>query len=201
MILLVLVKAIGKEHLLLNHPVRVVARQPAALLLSPLADRDLGQANILHDGPDDRQTARLGGESVDLIGALPHITKQALNGIRAADVAMHDGREGIKGQQMLLVFAQAAHRFGIALAIFGLEGRQIEQRIFFLLLLPDACQFSSDFLLLALGNGVHDIALFVHQAALPRRRWKEGGNRRKQSIMSIRDEQINPAYSAIAQIL
>jgi hypothetical protein len=43
--------------------------------------------------------------------------------------------------------------------------------------------------------------LFVHQAALPRRRWKEGGNRRKQSIMSIRDEQINPAYSAIAQIL
>ena len=64
MILLVEVKAIGKEHLLLNHQNRVVARLPVSLPFSPLADRDFGQANILHDDPDDRQTARLGSERV-----------------------------------------------------------------------------------------------------------------------------------------
>jgi hypothetical protein len=32
---------------------------------------------------------------------------------------VHDRREGIKGQQMLFVLGQAAHRFGIALLIFG----------------------------------------------------------------------------------
>src|SRR5215469_10072546 len=50
-------------------------------------------------------------------GALPDITKQAFNGIRAADVAMHDRREGVKGQQMLFIFAQAPNGFRIALLV------------------------------------------------------------------------------------
>ena len=97
-VLVVLLRRIGKKHLLLNHPVRLVANLPTAMCISPLADRDLWQANILHDGPDDGQTRRFGREGIDLIGALPHIAKQAFNGIGAANVAMHDWRKGIKGQ-------------------------------------------------------------------------------------------------------
>src|SRR6266849_4836317 len=95
-VLLVLLRRIGKKHLLLNHPARLVASLLTAMCLSPLADRDLWQANILHDGPDDGQTRRLGRESINLIGALPHIAKQAFNGIGAANVAMHDLREDSK---------------------------------------------------------------------------------------------------------
>src|SRR5436190_22701023 len=36
-----------------------------------------------------------------------------------ADGAVHDRREGRKRQHMLLIFTEAAHRFGIALLVFG----------------------------------------------------------------------------------
>jgi len=58
-------------------------------------------------------------EGVDLVGALAHIAKQAFNGIGAANGAVHHRREGIKGQEMLFIFAEAAHGFGIALLVFG----------------------------------------------------------------------------------
>ncbi len=117
--LLVLLRRIGKEHLLLTHPLRLVAHLPTALCISPLADRDLWQPNILHDGPDDGQTRRLGREGINLIGALPHEASQAFNRIGAANVAMHDRREGIKRQHMLFIDASAADGFGIALLVFG----------------------------------------------------------------------------------
>jgi hypothetical protein len=63
----------------------------------------------LHHGPNDGQTASFGRKGVNLIGALAHIAKQAFNGIRAADIAVHDWWEGIKGQEMLFIFAKAAH--------------------------------------------------------------------------------------------
>ena len=103
---------------------------------------------------------------------------------------------GAQRQEMLFIFREAADGFGIALLVFGLEGGQVEQGAFPVLLFPDACQFGSDLLLLALGNGIHHIALFVNQTALTRRRWKEGGNRCEQSIMPIGDNQINLARPA-----
>ncbi len=75
--LLVLPRRIGKHHLLLNHPVRLIVRRLAAMRLSPLTNRNLWQADILHHCPDDRQTAGFGRKGVNLIGALPNIAKQA----------------------------------------------------------------------------------------------------------------------------
>jgi hypothetical protein len=66
-----------KKHLLSNQPFRLIACLPRPLTPQRLADGNLGQANILHHGPHDGQAARFGREGVDLIGALPHIAKQA----------------------------------------------------------------------------------------------------------------------------
>jgi hypothetical protein len=63
-----------------------------------LQDGNLRQADILHHRPDNGQTRRLRREGINLIGALPHIAKQAFNRIRAANAAVHDRRDGIKGQ-------------------------------------------------------------------------------------------------------
>ena len=80
-------------------------------MLERLADRDPGQANILHHSPHDGQAAGFGREGIDLIGALGHIAQQAFNGSGAANGAVHHLREGIKGQEMLFIFTEAAHRF------------------------------------------------------------------------------------------
>ncbi len=97
-------KLSSKKHLLPNQHFRLVVCLPRPITLQRLADRNLGQANILHHGPDDGQAARFGRENVNLIGALPHEASQAFNRIGAANVAVHDGWEGIKGQQMLFIF-------------------------------------------------------------------------------------------------
>ena len=107
------------QHLPLRQPLWLVAARSRPISAELLADRNLGQANILHHRPDDGEATRLGRERVDLIGALAHITKQAFDGIGAANVTVHDRREGIKRQQMLFIFAEAADCFGIALLIFG----------------------------------------------------------------------------------
>jgi len=93
--------------------------------------------DILHYCPHNREAAGFCGEGVNLIRALPDIAKETFNGIRAADVAMHDWRKRIKGQEMLFIFDQAADGFWIAFLVCGFECCQIEQRILFLLLLED----------------------------------------------------------------
>ena len=105
----------SKKHLLPNQHFRLVVCLPRLLTLKPLADRNLRQANILHDGPDDGQATRFGREDVNLIGALAHIAKPAFIGVGAANVAVHDWWEGRERKQMLFVFAEAANSFGIAL--------------------------------------------------------------------------------------
>jgi hypothetical protein len=77
------------------------------------------QVDILNGRPDDAQATGLRREDIDLIGALPHETPQALNGVRGLNVAVHSLRKGIKGQEVLLILSQASHRFGIALSILG----------------------------------------------------------------------------------
>lgn len=141
-----------------------------------LANRDFWQANILHDRPDDRHTTGFGREGINLIGALAHIAKEAFNGIGAANVAMHHCWKRIKRQYMFFILHQTAKSFGITLLIFGLEGRQIEQCLLLALLFPDACQFRCHLLALPMRNGIEYIALFMHQTALARSSWKEGGD-------------------------
>jgi hypothetical protein len=66
------------------------------------------QTDILDGRPDDREATSLGGEHVDLIGALSHVAEQALNGIGGLNVSVHRGGELVKGQQVLFVLRQAA---------------------------------------------------------------------------------------------
>ena len=108
-----------KQHLLPNHPFRLVAGTPTAMSAERLVDWNSWQVDILHHGPDDCQTRRLCRKSVNLIGALPHIAKEAFNRIGRANVTMHDRWKRIKRQQMLFIFHQAAHCFSVALAILG----------------------------------------------------------------------------------
>ena len=94
----------SKKHLLPNQHFRLVVCLPRPITLQRLADRNLGQANILHHGPDDRHTTGFSREDVNLIGALPHEASQAFNRIGAANVPVHDWWKGIKGQQILFIF-------------------------------------------------------------------------------------------------
>jgi hypothetical protein len=69
------------------------------------------QADILDRGPNDGETTGLGGEHIDLIGALPHEASETLNSIGGLNVPVHALRKGIKRQEVLFILGQAAHRF------------------------------------------------------------------------------------------
>jgi hypothetical protein len=62
-----------------------------------LTHRDFGQTNVLHDRPDDNETARFRCEGVKLIGPLSDITEEALNRVGGADISMHELRKSTKG--------------------------------------------------------------------------------------------------------
>ncbi len=66
--LLVLHRTICKRHLLPNQPFWLVVSLPRTIAVELLADRDLWQADILHDGPDDGQTTGFRRKGVNLIG-------------------------------------------------------------------------------------------------------------------------------------
>src|SRR6266536_3471628 len=102
---------------------------------------------------------------------------------------------------MVFVLTQTAHRLWIALPIFGFEGRQVDERFLFGGCFPDACQFATDFLLLPVRNGVHHIALLMHETALPQRRRKQRGEGCQESIMPISDQEVNLYPSSGPQIL
>ena len=107
---------------------------PRAISIELLRDRNPRQVDILHHGPDDGQTTDFCRERINLISSLPNIAKEAFNGIGAPNGAMHDRWKSRKRQKMLFIFTEAADGFGRAFLLFGLKGRQIEQRILFLLL-------------------------------------------------------------------
>jgi hypothetical protein len=58
----------------------------SANLVSLLRDRNFGQVDILHNGPNDGQTTGFRRKSINLIGALSNIAKKALNGVH--DIAL-----------------------------------------------------------------------------------------------------------------
>src|SRR5713226_3189364 len=77
-------REVGTNYLLLTHPFRLVVYVPTAISASPLRNGNLGQTDILHDSPDNGETTGFRGEGINLIGALPHIAKEAFNGIGRA---------------------------------------------------------------------------------------------------------------------
>jgi hypothetical protein len=68
----------SEKHLLPTQHFRLVGCWPRSITRQRLADGNLGQANILHDGLHDGQATGFGREGIDLIRALPDIAKQAL---------------------------------------------------------------------------------------------------------------------------
>lgn len=113
--------------------------------------------DILHHGPHDRQATGFRGEGINLVSSLPNSAEKAFNRIGRANGAMHDWWESIQCQQMFFIFTQATDGFGIALLIFALKGRHIEQRILFLFQFEDASQFRADLFALAMGNGIDTV--------------------------------------------
>ena len=95
----------AKKHLFPNHPLQLVAFFTVVVRLGASLHRDFVQANILDGGPDNGQTAGLHREHVNLIGALPHITEETLNGIGGLNVPMHRLRKRIKRQEVLFVLS------------------------------------------------------------------------------------------------
>ena len=146
---------------------------PLPLPVPSLFHWDFSQSNALDGGPDDRQATHLGGEHVDLIGALAHIAEKTFNGIGGLDVAMHDRWKRVKRQQMLFILRQASHRFRVALSLFGFERIEIGERIFLLLLFPDACEVSLNVFALSSRDSTHHIAQLMDQTALARRAGKQ----------------------------
>lgn len=159
------------------------------------------QANVLHGGPHNGQATRFRGEHVDLIGALPHIAEQTLNGIGGLDVPMQTLRKGIKRQKVVFILHQASHGFRIALSILGLERQQLGHRVLLRRLLPDAHQFALHLLSLSSRNGIQHVALLMNQTALARRGRIHLGDRGKQPLMPIRDKQIDLGCPSCSQVV
>jgi hypothetical protein len=120
---------------------------------------------LLDDGPDDRQATALCCEHIDLIGALPHIAEETFNRIGRLNMPMHGLRELVKREGLLFFLGQTSYGFWIALAVFGFEGGQLDQRLRFVGLIPDASEFGSDLSTLPSGDGIQHIALFMRPAS------------------------------------
>jgi len=149
------------------------------------------QTDVLDGCPDNREATGLRREHINLIGALSHVAEEAFARIGRLDMSMHAGRELVKRQQVRLILSQTADRFWIALSILGFEGCQMDQRLLFCHLLPDANQFSLDVSTFSPGDRVEHVALLMYQTALTRRSRKQVRDSREQPLMAIRHDQIN----------
>src|SRR5512135_273367 len=158
---------------------------------SAISQRDFMQADVLDRRPDNREATSLRRKHLNLIGTLPHVAKQTLNGIRTLNVSMHALRELVKRQQVLFIFSQASHRFWIALAVLGFEGRQVGHCLLLCWLAPDSTKFGLHIASLSPGNSVEDIALLMQQTALTRGCRKEFADRSEQTLMPIGHDQID----------
>jgi hypothetical protein len=120
------------------------------------------QADVLDRRPHNGETTGLRGEHVDLISPLSHIAEEAFDGIGGLNVSMHRLRKRKKRERILFVLSQTSHRFWIALAVFGFEGRQLDHCHLLARLIPDAHEFGLHIASLSPGNGIEDIALLMH---------------------------------------
>jgi hypothetical protein len=159
------------------------------------------QADVLDRRPDNREVTTLRGEHINLIGALPDIAEETLNGIRRLNMPMHALRELVKGQQVLFILSQAPHGFWITLAVLGFEGSQLGQCLLICRLLPDAHQFGLDIATLSSGDRIEDIALLMDQTALTGRGRKQLRDRCQHSIMTVGQDEVDLGRSSCSQVL
>ncbi len=120
------------------------------------------QADVLDRRPDNGETAGLRCEYVYLISPLSHIAEEAFDGIGGLHVSMHRGRKRKKRERVLFVLSQTSHRFWIALAVLGFEGRELDHCLLLAQLIPDAHEFGLHLASLSPGNGIEDITLLMH---------------------------------------
>ena len=83
------VAAGAKKHLVLNHPLRLVAFLRAVISPRASFDRDFVQTDVLDGGPDNRQATGLRREHINLIGALSHAAKQAFDSIGGLNMSVY----------------------------------------------------------------------------------------------------------------
>lgn len=69
----------AQNHLLLKHPLWLVAGWTTRSESQAFLHRDGVQADILDRGPDNRQATGLGREDIDLIRPLSHIAEETFN--------------------------------------------------------------------------------------------------------------------------
>src|SRR6266852_9511691 len=93
---------------------------------------------------------------------------ETLDGIGGLNRALHGRRKGVKRQSLFFLFSQASHRFGIAFAVFGFEGCQLDNSLLFAALLPDRHELGGNLTAFASRDGSEDIALLMDQTALTR---------------------------------
>ncbi len=79
------------------------------------------QADVLDRGSDNREATGLRRKDVNLIGPLPHVAKQTLDGVRALNVPMHGGRELVKRQEVFFILSQVSYCLWIAFAVLACQ--------------------------------------------------------------------------------
>src|SRR5260370_37288931 len=79
----------------------------------------IGQPMECERPTDNGKTTGLGGEDVNLIGALSHIAEETFDGIGGLNVSVQRRRKIVKCDEVLFIFSQASHRFWIALSVLG----------------------------------------------------------------------------------
>jgi len=149
------------------------------------------QTDILDRRPDNGQATGLRREHINLIGALSHEASEAFDRIGGLNMSVHALRERVKRQQVLFILSQTADRFWIALSVLGFEGCQVDQRLLFCRLFPNADQFDLNVAAFAARDGVQDVTLLMHETALTRRSRKQFRDSSEQPIMPIPHDQIH----------
>ena len=92
---------------------------PLPLPSPGLFHRNFSQRNALDGRPDDCEATHLGGEHVNLVGALPNVAEETFDGVGRPDVAMQGLRKVVKGQGLVFLLSQTAHGLWVELAILG----------------------------------------------------------------------------------
>jgi hypothetical protein len=123
-------KKAAPTHLALSAGSFLTCSSALPLPLSPpgLFHGNLSECNALDGGPDDGQATHLGGEHINLIGALANEAPQTLDGIGRPDVAVHHLRKVVKGLGFVFLFGQAPHSLWVELTIFGECSRPVGSR-------------------------------------------------------------------------
>jgi hypothetical protein len=155
----------------------------------------------LHHCPHNGETTGFGGEGVNLISALSDSAEKAFNGVARANRAMHHLGKGVKREQMVFILHQASDRFGVALLVLAFEGGQLNKRFLFGGGFPDPGELRHDGSALALGNGIHDGALFMDHTPLTWGSRKECSKSGQQALMPICHDHINLGGPPPSQIV